>query len=200
MRRLPYGPGAWLVDGVDDAASWADALREQGHPEIVEVVPTQGTVVVRCGPSAHGAIGDLIDAVTSTPSLRASAAPAVIDVRYDGADLVAVAERTGLSVDEVVELHVSSTYTVAFCGFSPGFAYLTGLDQRLQIPRRADPRTSVPAGSVAIAAEYACVYPSPSPGGWHLLGVTDHVVWDVDRRPPALLWPGRTVRFRRIAT
>ena len=89
-----------------------------------------------------------------------------IDVVYGGPDLVAVAEATGLTVGQVVERHLSGTYTVAFCGFSPGFAYLRGLDPALQIPRRAVPRTRVPAGSVAIAARYSSVYPSASPGGW----------------------------------
>jgi KipI family sensor histidine kinase inhibitor len=119
----------------------------------------------------------------------------VIPVRYDGADLAAVAAATGLTVGEVVAAHCGATYRVAFCGFAPGFGYLTGLPERLHVPRRSTPRTRVPAGAVAIAAGYAAVYPRPSPGGWHLLGSTDLVLFDPDRQPPALLAPGNVVRF-----
>ncbi len=93
-------------------------------------------------------------------------------------------------------MHSGAGYTVRFCGFAPGFAYLDGLDPRLHVPRRDDPRTSIPAGSVAIAGEFAGVYPRASPGGWRLLGRTDASLWDVDRDPPALLTPGTRVRFR----
>jgi KipI family sensor histidine kinase inhibitor len=116
-------------------------------------------------------------------------------VHYDGADLAEVAKETGLSEREVVRLHANARYAVAFCGFAPGYGYLTGLDPRLHLPRRNTPRTKVPAGSVAIAGEYSAVYPRESPGGWHLIGRTDLVVWDVDRDPPQLLVPGTRVRF-----
>jgi KipI family sensor histidine kinase inhibitor len=122
--------------------------------------------------------------------------PAVeIPVVYDGEDLAEVAAACGTSTDEVVRRHLAGRYECAFCGFAPGFAYLTGLDPGLQLPRRATPRTRVPAGAVAIAAEYTAVYPSPSPGGWHLLGRTDAVLWDVSRPEPASIRPGTTVRF-----
>jgi KipI family sensor histidine kinase inhibitor len=118
-----------------------------------------------------------------------------LTVDYDGADLDDVAAATGLTTGEVVELHASGRYTCAFCGFAPGFGYLTGLDERLHLPRRASPRTAVRAGAVAIAAGYSAVYPSPSPGGWHLIGRTDARMWDHRRAHPALLRPGTTVRF-----
>jgi KipI family sensor histidine kinase inhibitor len=89
-------------------------------------------------------------------------------------------------------------YEVSFCGFAPGFAYLVGLPHQLHLPRRASPRTRVPAGSVAIAATYSAVYPRESPGGWHLLGTTNASMWDVSRQPPALLQPGMGVRFVRV--
>jgi KipI family sensor histidine kinase inhibitor len=85
---------------------------------------------------------------------------------------------------------------VGFCGFAPGFAYLTGLDPALHLPRLATPRTAVPAGAVGIAGEFSGVYPRSSPGGWRLLGTTSAVVWDPQREPPALLVPGTRVRFR----
>jgi KipI family sensor histidine kinase inhibitor len=118
-----------------------------------------------------------------------------IPVVYDGADLAEVAELSGLTVREVLDRHSSAEYTVAYLGFSPGFGYLTELDPVLRLPRRKTPRTSVPAGSVAIAGPYTAVYPSASPGGWRLLGRTDLVLWDVRRDPPSLLGPGDKVRF-----
>lgn len=119
-----------------------------------------------------------------------------IDVRYDGPDLHDVATRLGISAADVVALHSGATYRVAFFGFAPGFAYLTGLPEVLQLPRRDTPRTSVPAGAVAVASTYTAVYPRSSPGGWHLLGHTDATMFDPDRDPPTLLQPGDIVRFR----
>ncbi len=86
-------------------------------------------------------------------------------------------------------------WQVAFGGFVPGFGYLVGGDPRLHVPRRASPRPSVPAGSVALAGVFTGVYPRSSPGGWQLIGTTDAVLWDPSRVPPALLAPGTTVRF-----
>ena len=122
----------------------------------------------------------------------------VLDVVYDGDDLGDVAGAAGLTVEEVVEIHSGALYGCDFCGFAPGFAYLSGLDPRLHLPRRATPRTSVPAGSVAIAGPYTAAYPSASPGGWHLLGRTDATMWDLGADPPALITPGATVRFRPV--
>nr|WP_308209716.1 carboxyltransferase domain-containing protein [Actinomadura madurae] len=118
-----------------------------------------------------------------------------IPVVYDGEDLDEVADLTGLSRDEVVRRHSAASYTVAYLGFSPGFGYLSGLDPALHVARRESPRTSVPAGSVAIAGPYAAVYPSRSPGGWRLLGHSGLRLWDVSRDPPSLLRPGMRVRF-----
>lgn len=118
-----------------------------------------------------------------------------VPVVYDGADLAEVAALTGLPVGEVVARHAAATYTVAFVGFSPGFGYLTGLDPALRVPRLATPRERVPAGAVAVAGEYAAVYPQATPGGWRLLGRTDAVVFDAGRTPPGLFAPGDRVRF-----
>lgn len=90
-------------------------------------------------------------------------------------------------------------FRVAFCGFAPGFGYLTGLPERYHLPRRATPRTAVPAGSLALAGEYAGVYPRSSPGGWQLIGSTDAVLWDPEREPAALFAPGVRVRFEEVA-
>jgi KipI family sensor histidine kinase inhibitor len=132
---------------------------------------------------------------SSRPAGRRARRPVEIPVTYDGPDLEAVAAAAGMAAGEVVALHSGRTYHAAFCGYAPGFAYLTGLDERLRLPRRATPRTRVPPGSVAIAGEFTAVYPRVSPGGWHLLGRTDLPMWQSDRNPPNLLDPGDSVRF-----
>ncbi|CAM5783829.1 5-oxoprolinase subunit B family protein [Cellulomonas persica] len=119
----------------------------------------------------------------------------VLPVTYDGPDLREVAALTGLSVEEVVARHVGATYTVAFGGFMPGFAYLVGLDPALVVPRLATPRPRVPAGSVAVADRFTAVYPASTPGGWRLLGTCPTRLFDVSRDEPALLTPGTRVRF-----
>lgn len=120
-----------------------------------------------------------------------------IPVRYEGPDLVEVAELTGLSVEEVIRLHVGVEYRVAFLGFSPGFPYLLGLPPRLECARRSEPRVRVPAGSVAIAGRQAGVYPFDTPGGWRILGFTSKLLFDPTRSRPTLLQPGDRVTFVR---
>ncbi len=122
----------------------------------------------------------------------------MIETVYDGADLDDVADLCGMSVEALVARHSASEFEVAFCGFAPGFAYLSGLDPALVVPRLATPRTSVPAGSVAIADRWSAVYPRESPGGWRLIGRTSATVWDLGRTPPALLSPGSHVRFAAV--
>lgn len=125
-----------------------------------------------------------------------------IPVRYGGdagPDLMAVADRTGLTPAQVAEAHASTEYAVFLVGFAPGFAYLGILPSELVLPRREEPRTRVPAGSVAIAGEQTAVYPAVTPGGWHLIGRTDAVMWDAQRHPAALLRPGDRVRFVPLA-
>jgi KipI family sensor histidine kinase inhibitor len=117
-----------------------------------------------------------------------------IEVVYDGPDLDEVGELTGLGRAGVVEAHTATPWRVAFGGFAPGFAYLVGGDPRLEVPRRAESRTSVPAGSVGLAGEFSGVYPRSSPGGWQLIGRTDAELWNLERG--ALLTPGCTVVFR----
>ncbi|MEV5710854.1 5-oxoprolinase subunit PxpB [Actinoallomurus sp. NPDC052274] len=165
-------------------------------PEVVDVVPGARTVLVTVRPGAEvGRIGALL-ADLALPELdEISAEPLCFPVVYDGADLDEVAGLTGLSRDEVVARHAGAEYVVAYLGFAPGFGYLTGLDEALHVPRRDSPRTAVPAGSVAIAGPYGAVYPTPSPGGWRLLGRTTMTLWDIDRDPPSLLRPGVRVRF-----
>jgi KipI family sensor histidine kinase inhibitor len=118
-----------------------------------------------------------------------------VDVVYDGPDLGDVEELTGLGRDGVARLHAETPWTVAFAGFAPGFAYLMAPHDELRVARRTEPRTRVPAGSVALGGPYSAVYPRESPGGWHLIGRSPTVMWDVSNDPPATLQPGDQVRF-----
>ncbi len=198
MERRPYGPMAWLVDDLTDPAAWADTLRTIDVPGVTEIVPAESTVVVRCTRDRHEALGEVLDMVVPAGRSEQPEMPLAIDVVYDGPDIGELAYAAQVSVDDVVRLHATGSYEVAFCGFSPGFGYLRGIDRRLHVPRRDTPRISVPAGSIGVAAGYTCVYPSSSPGGWYLIGHTTATMWDADRDPPALLRPGQPVRFRRV--
>jgi KipI family sensor histidine kinase inhibitor len=198
MDRRPYGPAAWILDDVADPAGMALSIRSARLDGVQDVVPAESTVVVTCHPATWSEIGTRLDRLRPTAPGGDSGEPITIDVVYDGDDLDTVARATGLSVDEVVARHRDGTYRVAFCGFSPGFGYLAGLDPTLHVPRRSTPRTRVPPGAIAIAAGYSAVYPAPSPGGWHLIGTTEMTLWDARADPPAALWPGRLVRFRQV--
>ncbi|HEY8881000.1 MAG TPA: 5-oxoprolinase subunit PxpB [Roseateles sp.] len=118
-----------------------------------------------------------------------------IPVRYDGPDLADVASHCRLAADEVVRRHTQAEYVVYFIGFQPGFAYLGGLDESLHTPRRAEPRTAVPAGSVGIGGAQTGIYPLATPGGWQLIGRTALPLFDPQAEPPTLLAPGDRVRF-----
>lgn len=192
MSIRPYGDTALLVE-TDAPLALAAALSDGlGLPG---VVPAARTVLVPLVADRRRT-EELIRVALAAPAEPVPPREVTIDVTYDGADLDAVAAETGLSATEVVDRHAGADYTVAFCGFSPGFAYLTGLPAVLHLPRLATPRTRVPAGSVAIAGGYAGIYPRSSPGGWRLLGHTDAPLWNLDRDPPGLLVPGTRVRFR----
>ena len=192
VRR--YGDHALLVE-VADPAGVARTLRAAPPAGVLEVVPAAATVLVVHAPGADvRRLEALLAEVCPTPTDEA-AAEVVIAVRYDGDDLHDVAALCDLSVQDVVRRHQAAAYTVAFCGFAPGFAYLRGLDPALVVPRLATPRVRVPAGSVAIADTWSAVYPRESPGGWRLMGHTDATLWDLGRPSPALLAPGTRVRF-----
>lgn len=119
----------------------------------------------------------------------------VVPVRYNGEDLNDVAELSGMSVDQVIQRHTAARYTVGFTGFAPGFAYLTGGDPLLDVPRRSSPRARIPRGAVGLAGPYSGVYPRESPGGWQIIGETGIELWDSGREQPATLVPGARVRF-----
>jgi KipI family sensor histidine kinase inhibitor len=200
MRLLPYGDRAVLVEvsHPDEVLPLRDCLIEQGHAAVTALVPAARTLLVEFEPGQLTSVGlaQLIEHCESAAAPSLTSHDLVrLEVRYDGLDLFAVADEIGESTESVVRRHSGPEYTVQFCGFSPGFGYLTGLDPVLHLARLGTPRPQVDAGSVAIAAEYTGVYPRSSPGGWRLLGHTDAVLFDLDRTPPALLTPGTRVRF-----
>jgi len=195
---LPCGSRAAIVElGAEmDAAALAEVAMRDWRG-LVEAVPAAGSVMFEWdGPRPVDAeLLALVSGVAAADRESAPREPIEIAVSYDGEDLDHVAAQVGMSREEVVELHSGAIYTSSFCGFAPGFAYLTGLPEPLRLPRRSRPRSSVPAGSVAIAAGYSAIYPSDSPGGWHLLGATEARVFDPDAAEPVLLRPGTRVRF-----
>jgi KipI family sensor histidine kinase inhibitor len=158
-------------------------------------VGSAALLVLLDGVADQGAIEQELRGWQIPPAAAPDGPVVEIACRYDGADLAAVATAWGVSEPEVARLHTAADYRVAFCGFSPGFAYLTGLGDRFAVPRLPSPRTAVPAGSVGLAGSYTGVYPRSSPGGWQIIGRTDAVVWDPGQEPPALLTPGARVKF-----
>jgi KipI family sensor histidine kinase inhibitor len=201
---LDYGDQGLLIQcgSVAEVLSLVEVLRSAPAPGVVDIVPGARTVLVTVTEPARQASTRAwlsgLPAPTARDSARAAGTEIVIDVVYDGADLPEVADRLGMTPAEVVEAHTGTPWRVGFGGFAPGFAYLVGGDPQLTVPRRSEPRTRVPAGSVALADEFSAVYPRESPGGWQLIGRTDTVLWDLDRPQPALLSPGMWVRFRAL--
>ena len=199
---LDYGDQALLLqfDSTADVLAWAAALREAALPGVLDIVPASRTVLLKLDGSRYqGAVRRRLRTLRVAPDTVAAVPPeepTVIDVVYDGADLAEVADRTGLTVAQVINAHTATPWQVGFGGFAPGFAYLVGGDPRLAVPRRSEPRSSVPAGAVGLAGEFTGIYPRRSPGGWQLIGHTDVVLWDIDRPNPALLTPGMWVQFR----
>lgn len=201
-----YGDQALLVEcaDTDEVLAWTDAVVRADLPGVLDIVPAARTVLIKlAGPDFQAPTRQRLGKLTIDG--RAAAAPpggeadVVIDVTYDGADLAEVGRLTGLDDAGVIAAHTGTLWRVGFGGFAPGFAYLIGGDSRLEVPRRAEPRTKVPAGAVGLAGEFSGVYPRESPGGWQLIGRTDAVLWDTERPHPALLTPGAWVQFRAVS-
>ena len=197
MRVRPVGADGLLLE-VDDPTAWFAELwrrRAKGEFAAVEIVPGATTVLL-AGLDDATAAAELIRSWPPPPAADETTGDLVeVPVTFDGQDLFAVAAFWGTSEPEVVQQLTAIEFRVAFCGFVPGFAYLTGLPSELAVPRLETPRPRVPAGSVALADAYAGIYPTASPGGWRLVGRTDVVLFDPPRDPPALLYPGTRVRF-----
>lgn len=192
MRTRPVGQDGLLLE-VDDPAAWYQILveaRALGRIQAVEIVPAASTVLL-AGLADRDQVRQAIQ--TLTPQRPGSVARQVeIPIHWDGEDFDAVAD--AWEADPAAMLR-GAELIVAFCGFAPGFAYLTGLPERLQLPRRATPRTRVPKGSLATAGPYVGLYPRATPGGWNLVGRTDVELFDGNADEPALLTPGTKVRF-----
>jgi len=199
VRVLTASDRALLVEtaDLDEALRLHLALADVAG--IVERVPAASSVLVRFDPrvTSAEALAQAIAELRLDAAQHAPTAEITIPVRYDGADLNEVAELLAVSPEEVVRRHLAASWRVAFAGFAPGFGYLIGNDPLFDVPRRATPRTRVPAGAVGLAGPFTGVYPRESPGGWQLIGTTDAVMWDTHRDPPALLVPGAVVRFER---
>ncbi|TJZ92041.1 carboxyltransferase domain-containing protein [Paracoccus gahaiensis] len=202
MRVLPVGPRCLLVELADLEATLAlfDALAADPLPGVTEIVPAARTLMIRTAPgvaadaSLARAIRARQPAPGTAPAPRATET-VEIPVTYDGEDLDEVARLMGLSTLEVIAAHRDALWQVAFCGFAPGFAYMTCEDARFDLPRRSAPRTRIPAGSVALAGRFCGIYPQETPGGWQLIGRSELPMFDLTRDPPALLRPGVRARF-----
>jgi KipI family sensor histidine kinase inhibitor len=206
-----YGDTALLLefDNTDEVLAWADAIHDAELLGVLDIVPASRTVLIKLAgpryqPPTRQRLAKLLvapEAVSHSSAPADGRADVQIDVVYDGPDLDEVARLTGLTADEVVAAHTGKPWRVGFGGFAPGFAYLIGGDSRLEVGRRAEPRTKVPTGSVGLAGEFSGVYPRESPGGWQLIGRTaadQAALWDVNREKPALLTPGMWVAFRAV--
>ena len=203
MRVLPSGSTALLVelDGLDDVLALYAALSDDVPAGVVDVVPAARTVLLVTDPARTtlAAVADAVRRTTPRPGAQRPGDTLELPVHYDGEDLEELAALMGTTGDDLVARHTGAEWTVAFCGFSPGFGYLTQPGADWNVPRRATPRTRVPPGAVALAGEFSGVYPRESPGGWQLIGRTDVAVFDLAREPAALLRPGTRVRFVAVA-
>lgn len=180
---------------------WGLSQRLHAYASVLEVIPGMNNITLILRDPQQSAL-DAIERLqrwweeseAQLPESRQVEIP-VIYGGESGPDLTVVAEHAALTPRQVVELHSSSDYVVFFIGFQPGFPYLGGLNPRLHIPRRAEPRVAVPAGSVGIGGSQTGVYPLASPGGWQLIGQTRTALFDPLQQPPTLLRPGDRVRF-----
>lgn len=189
------------IDPALNRRAHALAGRLAAHPleGVLETVPGYASLTVHYDPLllAHAEVAEWLAShlAAETESTPRPARTIEIPVNYDGPDLLFVAQHCNLTIPEVIRLHSAAEYTVAMMGFLPGFPYLGGLPEQLHVPRRASPRTRIPAGSVAIAGAQAGIYPQESPGGWQLLGHTETPLYNPHCDPPFLLAPGDIVRF-----
>ncbi|PTA44664.1 allophanate hydrolase subunit 1 [Micromonospora sp. RP3T] len=200
MRIRPVGAHALLLDcdDPDQVEAWRAELwhrRAAGELAAVEIVPAAVTVLLDGVPDPAATAARIAGWRPRNTTGRSTAAEVRVPVTYDGEDLPTVAGHWGVDVSTVVDRLRRTEFRVAFCGFAPGFAYLTGLPPELAVPRLTTPRTQVPAGSVALAGPYAGIYPAASPGGWLLVGRTELTLFDVRADPPARLTPGTRLRF-----
>lgn len=190
-----------VCDSLDAVLAMNAALTAEPLPGQSDLVPAATTLLACFSTARHArAAGAPLARLDAPPIEQAAGREITIDVVYDGDDLDTVAELTGLSPDAVIAAHTSQRWRAAFGGFAPGFFYMTGENEALNVPRRQSPRTRVPAGAVGLAGMFSAVYPKASPGGWQLIGRTDARLWDLTRERPALLQPGDVIRYRAVET
>ena len=227
MRIEPLGDSALIVRVADDFGRDSDAasiavlgalrsLERAAIPGVLELAPAYTTVAVFFDPSRieraaadqapsdilQTKIQSILNASSFEMETEIKASEVEVPVCYESEfalDLADVALRSGVSEDEVIRRHASASYQVSCVGFTPGFPYLSGLPAELATPRRAIPRTEIPAGSVAIGGTQTGIYPRKSPGGWNVIGRTPLRLFDVRRAQPALFQAGDHVRFRQIS-
>ena len=216
----PLGESVLLLrfgDSIDAALNArvhaaADTLRRVELPGLLDLVPAYATLALhydtafwvgRNGDTAWQHLAGALRAVFAAPLQADTGAARQIEIPVCyggdfGPDLAAVAHHSGLEPEQVIARHAAADYRVAMLGFAPGFAYLLGLDSVLEVPRRADPRTRVPRGSVAIGGMQTGIYPADLPGGWQLIGRTPLALFDAGAESPCLLAPGDQVRLRAV--
>jgi len=215
MTLSPLGDSAVVIalgEGADELALprvrvLASALAHDRPAGVVDVVPAFASVTVYYDAAHIGSYAQLCAAIEAR-AVRADHAVVAHDTRLVeipvcyggefGPDLAEVAAHAGVSAEAVIALHGGASYRVHVVGFAPGFAYLGGLPEKIHTPRRATPRTKVPAGTVGIGGEQTGVYPLATPGGWNLIGRTPLAMFDAVRAEPALLRVGDRVKFRAI--
>ena len=211
-RVVPAGDSAILIElgsEVDPEISsmvfaLTDLIKDAGLNSDLEVLPTYRSVLVYYDPlvcsyaemfdAVNGAVEGLVEPISVNSSLKIVEIPVVYG-GDDGPDLHFVADHAGITEDAVIELHSGTDYRVYMLGFSPGFPYLGGLDERIAAPRLKTPRVLVPAGSVGIAESQTGVYPNAGPGGWRIIGRTSVTLFDVNSSTPSLITPATKVRF-----
>ncbi|GAB3627535.1 allophanate hydrolase [Pandoraea terrae] len=207
LKILPLGEGALLCEAGATATLltqrrvWHVASVARGWPHVRDTIPGMNNLTVIYDPLAADAdtlAAKLREAWQAPPPAGETGRDIEIPVAYGGKhgpDLAEVARHTRLAPKTVVQRHAKAEYIVYFLGFQPGFAYLGGLDPSLATPRRAEPRLSVPAGTVGIGGSQTGIYPMSSPGGWQLIGHTAMTLFDPTQDPPTLLAPGDRIRF-----
>jgi KipI family sensor histidine kinase inhibitor len=213
LRFLPAGDRAICVELGDEISVAINTrvraleflIQQKGVPGVVEMVPTFSSLLVYYDPlvTCHERLRDAIAEIAPQAESVSLPPPRVVELPccYEpdlGLDVAAAAERLGLAIDELVRLHASARYLVYFIGFTPGLPYMTGMPERIHLPRLETPRTRVPAGSLGIGGIQCCIYSVESPGGYWILGRTPLRLYDPDGPEPILLRPGDNVTFRSI--